>query len=445
MRSLASIETPVILKGFIYVVASFFFVAFISLFLPWRQTITGTGKVTVFSPMNRPQTVNSQINAKLVKIYIHEGDWVERGQLLIEFEELDEKFLDKSQLERLKAQRLAYLDKRNAVERLISTLERQINSLVRVQSAVVPNADIEIRQTEDKLTASQQKLRAAEQNYKTAQLNFTRSEKLFEKGLISKRDLELAELAIVKSRSEYEASTVELNIASRDITQSQLGLTKVSAEAALKVQEAEAKLAQSFEKLADINSEIFKLDINLANLESRISQRKIYAPLDGQIVRLNVLGQGETVKSGSEILTIVPKTSDQAVELYISDVFAPLVSVGREVRLQFSGFPALQFSGWPSVALGTFPGIVKVIDANANENGEYRILVQPDYKRIKANKDKPWPKGDFLRPGSNVVGWVILDEVPVWYEFWRILNGFPPTVISNPAKSVYKRKVPKVG
>lgn len=445
MRSLASIETPVILKGFIYVVASFFFVAFISLFLPWRQTITGTGKVTVFSPMNRPQTVNSQINAKLVKIYIHEGDWVERGQLLIEFEELDEKFLDKSQLERLKAQRLAYLDKRNAVERLISTLERQINSLVRVQSAVVPNADIEIRQTEDKLTASQQKLRAAEQNYKTAQLNFTRSEKLFEKGLISKRDLELAELAIVKSRSEYEASTAELNIASRDITQSQLGLTKVSAEAALKVQEAEAKLAQSFEKLADINSEIFKLDINLANLESRISQRKIYAPLDGQIVRLNVLGQGETVKSGSEILTIVPKTSDQAVELYISDVFAPLVSVGREVRLQFSGFPALQFSGWPSVALGTFPGIVKVIDANANENGEYRILVQPDYKRIKANKDKPWPKGDFLRPGSNVVGWVILDEVPVWYEFWRILNGFPPTVISNPAKSVYKRKVPKVG
>ena len=445
MRSLASIETPVILKGFIYVVASFFFVAFISLFLPWRQTITGTGKVTVFSPMNRPQTVNSQINAKLVKIYIHEGDWVERGQLLIEFEELDEKFLDKSQLERLKAQRLAYLDKRNAVERLISTLERQINSLVRVQSAVVPNADIEIRQTEDKLAASQQKLRAAEQNYKTAQLNFTRSEKLFEKGLISKRDLELAELAIVKSRSEYEASTAELNIASRDITQSQLGLTKVSAEAALKVQEAEAKLAQSFEKLADINSEIFKLDINLANLESRISQRKIYAPLDGQIVRLNVLGQGETVKSGSEILTIVPKTSDQAVELYISDVFAPLVSVGREVRLQFSGFPALQFSGWPSVALGTFPGIVKVIDANANENGEYRILVQPDYKRIKANKDKPWPKGDFLRPGSNVVGWVILDEVPVWYEFWRILNGFPPTVISNPAKSVYKRKVPKVG
>ncbi|MEB3314819.1 MAG: HlyD family efflux transporter periplasmic adaptor subunit [Candidatus Melainabacteria bacterium] len=445
MRSLASIETPFILKTFAYVVGAVFFIAFISLFLPWRQTITGVGKVTVFSPMNRPQLVQSQISGKIVNISIHEGDWVERGQLLIELEELEEKFLDKSQLKRLQGQRLAYLDKRNAVERLINTLERQINSLLKVQSATVPNAGIEIRQTEDKQIASQQKLKAAEQNFKTAQLNFSRSEKLYEKGLSSRRDFELAELALVKAKSEYEASTAELSIAGRDITQSRFSYDKVSAEAALKVQEAEAKLAQSFEKLADINSEIFKLDINLANMESRITQRKIYAPADGQIVRLKVLGQGETVKSGSDLLTIVPKSSDQAVELYISDVFAPLVSIGREVRLQFSGFPALQFSGWPTVALGTFPGIVKVIDANANEEGEYRILVQPDYKRINSKKDKPWPNNSFLRPGSNVVGWVILDEVPVWYEFWRILNGFPPTMISNPVKSTYKRKIPKVG
>ena len=170
MRSLASIETPFILKTFAYVIGAVFFVAFISLFLPWRQTITGVGKVTVFSPMNRPQLVQSQISGKIVNISIHEGDWVERGQLLIELEELEEKFLDKSQLERLQGQRLAYLDKRNAVERLINTLERQINSLLKVQSATVPNAGIEIRQTEDKQIASQQKLKAAEQNFKTAQL-----------------------------------------------------------------------------------------------------------------------------------------------------------------------------------------------------------------------------------------------------------------------------------
>jgi hypothetical protein len=31
-----------------------------------------------------------------------------------------------------------------------------------------------------------------------------------------------------------------------------------------------------------------------------------------------------------------------------------------------------------------------------------------------------------------VQGWVILDSVPVWYEIWRQLNGFPPTLSTEP-------------
>jgi hypothetical protein len=31
-----------------------------------------------------------------------------------------------------------------------------------------------------------------------------------------------------------------------------------------------------------------------------------------------------------------------------------------------------------------------------------------------------------------VQGWVILDSVPVWYEIWRQLNGFPPALSTEP-------------
>jgi hypothetical protein len=44
--------------------------------------------------------------------------------------------------------------------------------------------------------------------------------------------------------------------------------------------------------------------------------------------------------------------------------------------------------------------------------------------------DQPWPRQ--LRVGSGVQGWVILDSVPVWYEIWRQLNGFPPTLNKEP-------------
>jgi hypothetical protein len=41
-----------------------------------------------------------------------------------------------------------------------------------------------------------------------------------------------------------------------------------------------------------------------------------------------------------------------------------------------------------------------------------------------------WPKQ--VRVGSGTKGWVMLDDVPVWYEIWRSLNGFPPSLYEEP-------------
>ena len=434
MRSIEAIQAPIIVRSLAYVSLAFTLAVLLSLFLPWRQTITGEGQVTVFSPMQRPQSINAQIDAKISHWHVVEGQLVKRGDLLLELEEVKQKFLDKDQLQKLKGQKLAYLDKRAATERLISTLERQISSLTRLQNAAVPNAQLQIKQTEDKLKASEQKLKAAEQNFKTAELNYARREQLYDKGLSSKRDFELAELALVKTKSELEAAQAELDIAKRAVSVSEFDSSEVTAQTTLKIQEAEAKLAQSFEKLATINSDIYKIDIDVANFENRVAQRKVYAPVDGQVVRLKAFGQAEIIKAGSQLAIIAPETSDQAVELYISDFFAPLLSVGRKVRLQFAGFPALQFSGWPSVAVGTFAGEVAVIDATGDAQNKYRILVKPDASRIESGKEEAWPDPNYLRPGTKSIGWVILDEVPVWYELWRILNGFPPTIMENPSK-----------
>ncbi|MEY3370958.1 MAG: hypothetical protein RLZZ361_1628 [Cyanobacteriota bacterium] len=437
-KSLEELKTPIVLKSLAYVsfgVAIFFFM---SLFLPWRQTVTGEGQVTVFSPMQRPQTIHSQIDARISKWYVNEGDMVKRGDLLLELEELRPEYLDKNQLPSTTSQRIALLEQRNATQRLINSLEQQISSLVKVQNVAVPSAGLSIDQSSDRLKASEQKYLIAQQSLKTAELNFERRKQLFEKGLNSKRDYELAELALVETRSQLQASQAELDIAKRGVDMSRLDLGKVSAETSLKIQEAEARLAQSFEKLAEINSKVYKMDIDIANLSSRIEQRTIYAPVDGQVTRLRVFGSAETIKAGTELATIIPDSSDQAIEIFISDYFAPLVSVGRQVRIQLAGWPGLQFSGWPSVAIGTFAGEIVVIEAVSDEKNQYRLLIKPDYNRINKGLDKAWPTPDVLRPGTKAIGWVILDEVPLWYELWRVLNGFPPTIMEAPTKNKVK-------
>jgi hypothetical protein len=37
-----------------------------------------------------------------------------------------------------------------------------------------------------------------------------------------------------------------------------------------------------------------------------------------------------------------------------------------------------------------------------------------------------WPSGDrWLRQGVLANGWILLEEVPLWFELWRQMNGFP--------------------
>jgi hypothetical protein len=65
-----------------------------------------------------------------------------------------------------------------------------------------------------------------------------------------------------------------------------------------------------------------------------------------------------------------------------------------------------------------------VIDYVDSKEGKYRILVTPD------ESQEEWPSR--VRQGSGVRGWVMLDDVPVWFEVWRQLNGFPPSLQSQP-------------
>jgi hypothetical protein len=141
----------------------------------------------------------------------------------------------------------------------------------------------------------------------------------------------------------------------------------------------------------------------------------IKAPQNGYITTALRSGIGETVKEGEELVSIMPATYDLAVSMYVRPMDLPLIQIGQHVRFMFDGWPTIVFSGWPNLSFGTFGGQVVAIDNFIGKNGKYRILVAPD---------EAWPEG--LRVGSGANGMALLQDVPIWYELWRNLNGFPP-------------------
>ena len=215
---------------------------------------------------------------------------------------------------------------------------------------------------------------------------------------------------------------------------------KVDAATAASLSGLQASLASVRESVATINSDILKLEVDIENTQARGEQRAVRAPSTGQIVRLFKVGAGATVKAGDVLAVIAPTTSDLAVELLLSDNDSPLVDIGRPVRLQFAGFPALQFSGFPSIAVGTFGGRVAVVDPVDDGKNQFRVIVVPDEEAVRAGRDESWTAARGLRPGAEATGWIMLDEVRLGFELWRQFNAFPPTVRREPLDKKEKPK-----
>ena len=272
-----------------------------------------------------------------------------------------------------------------------------------------------------KVKQSQAKLEAERIRFNNAENQYQRNKKLYEAGNIPLTKVQEFEYKFQGSQADY------LN--------AQLELDRVEAEYLDKISKAESELNNTLAEAFETQADIAKARNEFANLEIRNAQYQILAPQDGYIVKAMKSGLAETIKEGDAICTIMPNTSDMAVEMYVKAMDVPLISKGRRVRVQFDGWPALQFSGWPSVSVGTFGGVVRVIDYVNSKPGEFRILVVPD------KNDEQWPQQ--LRIGSGTKGWVMLDSVPVWYELWRQLNGFPPSLYAEPLEEAVENSSAK--
>jgi multidrug efflux pump subunit AcrA (membrane-fusion protein) len=217
--------------------------------------------------------------------------------------------------------------------------------------------------------------------------------------------------------SQLESAKQALRLSQKNLDRQRL-LSKQGLSSDRDFELAQIEVAEKEQKFSAIEGEISELDVRLSRQESQV----VKSPFEGTLVRIIEPEGGSMVSAGATLATLVPSTQDRAVQIMISGIDLPLLEEGRKARLIFEGWPAVQFSGWPSIAVGSFGGEVQVIDAVDDGKGNYRVLIFPD------PEDMPWPSTNYLRQGVRVNGWVLLDRVPLWWELWRKLNGFPKTI-----------------
>lgn len=373
--------------------------------VPWQQSVSGNGRVIALTPVERQQTVSSPVDGRVVKWHVIEGSRVKAGDPIVEIADNDPQVVDRLQSELFSARERE------------QSLEGRILEVRNSRENALAAADARITMAAERVAAAERGLDQAEATLLLARQNLDRQKGLIVKGLTPTRQVEIAQAEYDRAVAEVARSTNSLNAARADQAAIESDRMRVEADYAAQLKDANATRASATAALRPIETRL-----------ARQTTQDIMAPRDGVILRLLAQPGSEVLKSGQPVAVLVPETDQNVVELWVKGNDMPLLHVGDPVRLQFEGWPAIQFVGWPSVAVGTFGGEIMLVDATDDGTGKFRILVAPDAK------DEAWPPKQYLRQGVRSNGWVLLKQVPLWFELWRQFNGFPPTSDKGPVK-----------
>jgi len=393
-------------------------VLIIILFVPWTQNISTSGVVTTQFQEQRPQQINSVIPGKIIKWWVKEGDYVQKGDTIVELADTKDDYLDPRLIERTNDQLTAKKQKVDFYDTKITNIKGQLIAIeegFKLKEATIKN---KIQQLERKILIDSAELAAANVDLQVGTNQYNRAGKMLNDGIISLVDYERRTQSFNKAKAGFQEKQQKFLNTKQDVLIARIDLNTLKQDVNDKLFKLKGDIANSNTEKSTVIAEVAKNENELSNYRIRGSQKWLLAPQTGQIIKAKKAGINEIVKEGEMIVEIVPNSFKYAVELFVKPMDLALINKGQDVRLQFDGYPAIVFSGWPNSSYGTFAGKISAIETNRNENGQFRVLIIPD------QKEKNWPSN--LKIGTGAQGFALLNDVPIWYELWRQLNGFPP-------------------
>ena len=408
--------------------------AIFALFLPWTQNIRSLGSVTTLNPYDKPQTIQSLIDGRIENWFVLEGDTVRAGDTIIQITESKEAYLDPQLLQRTAEQIKAKRQAAYAYGTKASNLNQQFDATKANREVKLQQNTLKIAQQKVKLQSDSMELVATQIKLLNATNQYNRTDTLFRKGIKSLTELENKRFA--RQESQAKVTMLENKIAATRAEIANLEANKVAIENEFdqKLAKIRAERMSSLSQQYSAEGDMNKLQSEFNKYEVRAGAYYIKSPINGIITKTITSGIGHFIKAGEDLVSIIPSNYELAVEVYVRPVDMPLLRKGQDVRIQFDGWPAVVFSGWPENSYGTFAGQIFAIDNFISDNDKYRILVAPD------KNAEPWPSQIRVGGGANAL--ILLDEVRLYYEIWRQLNGFPPDFYQDQKSEKAKIKAP---
>ncbi len=289
-------------------------------------------------------TVQSYLSGTVKNINISEGQYVNKGDILLELNSNNNQ-TDITYIEN----KLAIVeDEIDVYKKIIDGTDISKISLINYNENSHSNINSIIENEKDYL----QSLQALQNDFESSKLEY--------------------EIAI-STRTEYE---------NNELLKSQLeNQIKIENQKKIGMENAEINLKNYKTKhsgelnniYSEKKSELSELSLQLTKSKITNKQQKIYSPIEGYVNKLTVNSIGDIVSSYEEILTIVPSNVPMYMKCYIRNKDIANISKGNSVRIKLDAYPYSDY--------GVVNGTIKTISPDTYTieglGNVYQVIVQP--------------------------------------------------------------------
>jgi multidrug resistance efflux pump len=399
---------------------SFFLILFLIaiLFLPWRQTVEGEGRLIAYDPTERLQSISAPIDGFIDTFYISENEHIQKGMKLFDMIDPDKDY--KIRVYKMKED--FEQQHQNTEDELIVLKQKKI-SILNQKEIRIELYDKRYIQAEEQLKNLQLKYKAEKKNYEVVLNHFNRIKQLYLQKIESKKNYEKAENRYISAKTQFDKIEIDIEVQKRH-------LSIIQQEKKQFLEEIENQIRTLENSMLSVKTRLNILKRDYENHLTKIARYEtssVVSEKDGVVMRILENDKNTYIKKGQPVIHFSPDVTESSLLLKVSDFNMPLIKEGLSVRIRFHGWPVLHIPGWPAIRFGTFGGIIKRVDPVLHEQGAY-------YAYVVEDPNEPWPSKEELRVGTNATAWVALSSVPIWYELWRLMNAFPSKMVTPEKK-----------
>lgn len=413
--------------------------------------VTVKARATI-RPAGELRLVQAATEGLVKDIWVQENQPVKKGDVIVT---LDDSRLQtqKSQLQSQNQQAILQLTQLNAQIRAIDTQifaetnranravasaqaelsrrqreyrDRQISTLTEVQEAQAnfKSSQNEWQRARAELKSAEANLRSAEASLKVARKRRARYEKVARAGALSQDRLEEAQIAVAQQEQAVEIQKATIEAQKQTIEQRQQAvrasiarlqrakttLNPTQAEVAIASERvaqekatgeaASAALRREREALLQqriaIQKQLERDERQLEQIEIDLRNMTISATADGIVARLNLRNSGQTVRSGQEIVQLVPQNTPLAIKAAVSPSDISSVKVGQQVQMQVSACPYPDYGTLPGTVSKISPDTIKSSEVSGSNPATtvnqrtafYRVMIEPKSLVLGKGKNK---------------------------------------------------------